>query len=253
MGSILSKFREYYRLFGFRGFYLAALAAFLKHPKAICVTVKGLSQPVWVRLKTSDIGTFKQIFFKLEYNFNIAKSPHVIIDAGANVGYASIYFAHRFPKARIYAIEPSGENYEMLKTNVSNNSNIKPIRAALWKYNTTLTLSGIECNYDAFRICESQECSHNTISESVKGMTIDEIMKEYKLDYVDILKVDIEGAEKEVFKNPSSWINRVGVIVIELHDRLVKGCSDVFFHSVQEYVRVGSIGENIVVARKDYL
>jgi len=252
ISSILCKFREYYSIFGLYGFYYAVVSAFLKRPKAVRVTVKGIAQPVWVRLKTSDIGTFKHIFLQLEYKFDIAKSPNVIIDAGANVGYASIYFANRYPKARIYAIEPSGENYEMLKTNVGKYSNIIPIRAALWKENTTLTLTGQRRNYNAFRICESLKCNHNTINENVKGVTVDGIMQEYGLGYVELLKVDIEGAEKEVFKDPSSWIDRVGFIVIELHDRLNKGCSDIFYHSVQEFERVGTIGENIIVARNGY-
>ena len=61
-------------------------------------------------------------------------------------------------------------------------------------------------------------------------------MRENSIDYIDLLKVDIEGAGKEVFDNCSAWIGRVGAIVVELHDRLKAGCSD-SVHKAPETLR----------------
>ena len=66
--------------------------------------------------------------------------PPVIIDAGANVGLSAVFYANRFPNARIIAIEPEPSNYEMLKRNVVPYSNVTPVQAALWKENGPLRL-----------------------------------------------------------------------------------------------------------------
>jgi FkbM family methyltransferase len=59
-------------------------------------------------------------------------APEFIIDAGANIGLASVYFASRFPNARILAIEPERKNFEILVKNVERYPNVQPILGALW-------------------------------------------------------------------------------------------------------------------------
>jgi FkbM family methyltransferase len=66
--------------------------------------------------------------------------PPVIIDAGANVGLCAVFYANRFPDARIIAIEPEPSNYEMLKKNTAPYPNITTVHAALWKENGPLRL-----------------------------------------------------------------------------------------------------------------
>jgi hypothetical protein len=60
-------------------------------------------------------------------------------------------------------------------------------------------------------------------------------MEEFRIDRVGILKVDIEGAEKEVFSGAASWIDRVDGIIIELHDRMKRGCSRTFFRNTPDF------------------
>jgi hypothetical protein len=86
----------------------------------------------YLRDKTMDLGTYQQIFIDKEYNFIANLPPETIIDAGANIGLASIYFANKFPEAKIIAIEPETENFELLKKNVVKYPNIIPLCAALW-------------------------------------------------------------------------------------------------------------------------
>ena len=73
--------------------------------------------PIYLRRYTSDYSTFKQIYVKKDYDISIDFEPKIIIDAGANVGLASVYFANRFPNAIIYAIEPEQSNFEALVQN----------------------------------------------------------------------------------------------------------------------------------------
>ena len=59
---------------------------------------------------------------------------------------------------------------------------------------------------------------------SVRAVTMDTVMRETGIDSIDLLKVDIEGAEIEIFKS-CPWIRKVRVLTIELHDRLRPGCT----------------------------
>src|ERR1051326_8504661 len=84
----------------------------------ICLLKYGLTKKInfantvlYLRTGTSDLPVFRQIFIDEEYNFQIPFQPSVIFDLGANVGFASIYFANKFPNARIIAVEPEISNY----------------------------------------------------------------------------------------------------------------------------------------------
>jgi hypothetical protein len=59
----------------------------------------------------------------------------------------------------------------------------------------------------------------------VAGVTVDALMDSRGLDAIDVLEIDIEGAEKEVFTDASAWIDRVGVLMVELHERMKTGCN----------------------------
>jgi hypothetical protein len=71
------------------------------------------------------------------------------------------------------------------------------------------------------------------------------------LVHIDILKVDIEGSEKEVFENSSTWIDRIRVIVIELHDRYKKGCSQAVWRAATEFCYRLQRGDTAILLRKE--
>lgn len=96
------------------------------------ITVPKIKSPIFLRTNTTDAPTFSQIFIQKDYDLRISIKPKLIIDGGANVGYASIWFANKFPKSKIYAIEPEAENYKILKSNTKKYSNVKLIKAGLW-------------------------------------------------------------------------------------------------------------------------
>lgn len=105
----------------------------LRSKKQVVVAPFGVSHPVHVRLGTTDLKTFSQVFGKLEYDsFTFVKPPQVIIDGGGNIGLAAIFFARKFPSAKIITIEPSAENFDVLKANVAPYPSIVPVHAALW-------------------------------------------------------------------------------------------------------------------------
>jgi hypothetical protein len=73
-------------------------------------------------------------------------------------------------------------------------------------------------------------------------------MEEHHLDSIDILKIDIEGAEKEVFAARPAWLARIKMIAIELHDSKNIGCSRAFYTALDPYILSEyRRGENVIV------
>jgi hypothetical protein len=93
-----------------------------------------------IRVNTSDIQTFKQMFFANDSNYDIPMdiTPKVIVDGGANAGYASVYFANKYPDAQVIAVEPEASNIEMLRENAALYPNIKVLQAGIWHRRTFL-------------------------------------------------------------------------------------------------------------------
>lgn len=149
--------------------------------------------------------------------------PKVIVDVGANIGVYSIYIARKFPHAKVYAIEPEESNYNQLLRNIRLNklTNINPIRAIVSTEigTRTLFLSTIStCHSIEFRIGGEKQ----TV-ESIKLSC---------LGRIDLLKVDIEGAEYEVFKD---YIPDCKLIVMEVHTAANHGESKLVNKFAQKY------------------
>jgi FkbM family methyltransferase len=223
--GILQGIRQTYSLFGYYGILLVTKARVLSRSFEVVVSVPQIEHPVHLRLRTSDVPLFSQIILNAEYDWNVVDPPRVIVDAGANIGLTSIFYANKYPEARILAIEPESSNFKMLKTNTACYPNVVPIRGALWSYDTTLCLSNASSGHWAFETRELPESDLNRDHELVPGITVDNLMANYHIDSIDILKVDIEGSEREVFQSSSTWIDKVKVIAVELHDSMRNGCS----------------------------
>jgi len=250
--GIIEKFKFYYRLFGYRAVPFVVLTRFRKQPTEVAITPPGIRHPVHLRLKSSDVGVYKQIFFDHEYALALRKDPAVIVDAGANVGFASVFFATTYPQAKVLAIEPEAANFALLQRNVAPYPAVVPIRAALWNGNAAIDLVDPGDGPWGFRTFHGSAPAPYPTLEKVPGMTVEAIMQNYGIAYIDILKVDIEGSEKEVFENVAPWIDRVGVVMIELHDDLKAGCSQTFDKAAQAFAFRHQRGETIFVARTEY-
>jgi FkbM family methyltransferase len=177
---------------------------------------------IFFRETPSDHYTFGDIFEQEVYKTVLRHVPNcsTIVDLGANIGFASLYFAAIYPSARMVAVEPNRENFELLRTNLSGlirEGRCIPLQAAVWSARKSLAVDpkwqvGA---YNAFRLLD-QEATQSS-NEFVEGFTMDEILLISKLPTVDLLKVDIEGAEVELFRNDISWLSRVRAIAIEFH------------------------------------
>jgi hypothetical protein len=87
---------------------------------------------VYVRTNTPDLNVAISSLYDKEYDYIGYLNPKVIIDAGANIGTSSIYFATRYPNAKVFAIEPEENNFTLLTKNTNRYANIIAIKAAIW-------------------------------------------------------------------------------------------------------------------------
>jgi hypothetical protein len=67
--------------------------------------------------------------------------------------------------------------------------------------------------------------------------------------HIDILKLDIEGAEQDLFASNYSWLARVNIVIIELHEKLIPNSSAAFYSAASDFTYLGISGENAIFVR----
>ena len=218
---------------------------------------KNYKYPIFLRNKTTDVGIFQSIIQEGKYEFQVNKTPDVIIDAGSNIGLSVIYFAEKYPSARIIAIEPEDSNYKLLKKNTEGYSNIHLIKAGVWNsVGESTILMGEGGRKDGFVVgTENDYQNIKTLKKvgNIKTVTIDKILHDFNFEKVDILKIDIEGSEKEVFENCSNWIGKINSIIIELHERTKKGCNKSFNKIANRFNNRCENGEDVYLSKDNYI
>lgn len=190
------------------------------------LTSKHLKHPVQARRGTSDVEVFAQIFTLREYRcLDHLKLSGLIVDLGANVGYSAAYFLSRFPECRVAAVEPYEPNFVEMKRNLLPYSGrVSVFQAAIMPGAARVALSG---NVDP-----GTEWGISVAPASggdIKTITIPEVMRASGADRIALLKIDIEGAEQQLFEADTGWLESVDNMVIELHG---EACSKAFFAKI---------------------
>jgi FkbM family methyltransferase len=170
--------------------------------------------PITLRPFSGDLFVLYEVLAFNAYHIASSMLPvdkvRVIVDCGANIGITSLLLAARYPKAKIISVEPHPDNFALLKDNVAKNPRIRPIRACL----TGTTQSAV-------RFTSDQAAWGNRISTDdhgvlVPAITIEELCNQNGLEKIDLLKLDIEGAEEQVLEN-GAFLDRTEFIIVELH------------------------------------
>lgn len=251
MLELFKRATSHYRRSGLVGVRQALLAKVLGRPLELSVRHPGIAHPLWIRLRSADLWTFDQVIGDQEYDLPLPVRPKTIVDAGAHIGLASVYFANRFPGVRIIALEPEPSNFGLLKKNVAPYPNIEPVNAALWSSSGHLKIVDQGFGSWAFQTVITARSDEKTLG-TVQAITLSQLLDERSIPGVDILKIDVEGAEKEIFDHASNWIGRVDTVVAELHDRYVPGSSRSFYRATLDLPYYSQRGENVVVSRADH-
>ncbi len=181
-----------------------------------------LKRTIYLRKSTKDLETFGEIFIKSIYDIELPIYPYNIVDAGANIGLATLYFKRKYSNSNIVTIEIENDNIEMVHKNIKDLQNVTVEHKAL--YNSKSYFKIID-PYNATNSFQIKEVSSNE-NFDIESITLDEILEKNNWETIDLLKIDIEGAEKELFeKNYENWIKKTKIIFIETHDRMKKNCS----------------------------
>ena len=249
MSGFVSNFYMFVKSFGkFNGLFLA-----LKFKFDIINNLKlpGIRTNIFLRKNTSDKATFFQVFLKRQYNIRFPIKPEVVIDGGANIGLFTVMIKNKFPAAKVICIEPDAENYRVLEKNIHSYDNVFCEHYGLWSNNTLLKV------YDKFERGKSAVIVEEDPNGTIQGVSIDAIMNKYDLKCIDLLKIDVEASEKEIFSvNFQSWLSKAKIIMIELHDEMEKGCSRSFFQAINIAMNnysYSTCGETVIIINLDLI
>lgn len=196
-------------------------SSFVSFYKDLGLTIKIRKRP------SSDLNVFAQIFIYKEYDalveFYKKHFPNDqkinFIDAGCNIGLTVLYLSKKFKDMRVITFEPDQSNTNSIIFNTSANQikNVKLIKGGLWYKNTFLKIVNDFRDKMEWSI-RVEETNENT---GLYAYSLNEIVKENEIHVIDILKIDVEGSEKEVFTNLNtniSFLEKTKCIAIEIHD-----------------------------------
>jgi FkbM family methyltransferase len=207
-------------------------AAFGEDNRAIYeIKVPGYPHPVKIRGGNGSDGfAFYQILAMKDFDiFRDFGSPRLMIDAGANIGMSSIYFLNRYPSLKVVAIEPDPETFEICRMNLEPYSDrVVLIKGAIWSSCGKVVLEKGELGWNS-HVRQSEQGADG----SVDSYDAPALIAAGGGGMVDLLKVDIEGGELELFgKNTESWLPAIKNIAIEFHG---DECERTFFRALQGY------------------
>lgn len=188
-----------------------------------------LDYPVKARRGTTDLLVFDMIFVEREYAIlDRLKDVRTIVDAGGNVGYSSAYLLSKFPESRTVAIEPDADNFRLMQKNLAPwVSRATCFEGALWSHATKLSFS-LETTV------AGREWGRRTQEGEgeIDATDMPTLLRQVGMERVDILKMDIEGAERTVFSGDTSWLDNVRNLVIEFHG---DDCEETVLKALQRY------------------
>lgn len=200
-----------------------------------------LLHPIELRIDSTDADVYRQVVMEEQYAVVIDEQAEIIVDCGANVGYASAYFLSRCPNAQVVAIEPFPANAELCRRNLAPyGRRAKVIEAAAWSQSGRLVLDHGGGNEWGVRVRAARAGEFGAI-EAVD-------LPSLGLGRIDLLKIDIEGSEADLFANGTDcWLPRVSNIAIELHG---SECEERFRTAMANYCYTLSHSGELTICRE---
>jgi FkbM family methyltransferase len=184
-----------------------------------------------------------------DYFHPLINRCHTILDTGANIGMAAIWFKELYPEAKIACIEPDPRNLALLRLNLAENAiNARVFACAVATHRGRARLSfGMDPGWSAL---ENAGLHAHTRFVEVETRRIPEILDDLGWSRVDLLKLDIEGLERDILADGDDWLSRVGLIVFELHqNNSTEEIAGILNRAGFELERVGLQGEPTYLAK----
>jgi FkbM family methyltransferase len=205
-----------------RSAHIAERGGNLNFRDRVRLTLKAPRVDIQMRPASNDIYTLGEIFLQQIYSEVAQRLSDLktIVDLGSNIGFATIYLNGKFPESRFCCVEPDMDNFDLLTRNLDylvRQDRCNCICAGVWSKTERLQIDGTtsEGHVNQRRLSQGDDCGS---IGSIQGMTITDILTTAKMESVDLLKVDIEGAEVQMFQGSVEWLSRVNAIAIEFHN-----------------------------------
>lgn len=165
----------------------------------------------------SDHLTFHEILDDEVYAGILRHVPkcEYLFDLGANIGLTSCYIAGHYPGCRVFAVEPEASTYALLRENLQSvcGAAASSVQAAAWGKSAELSvLPGPNRAANMVHVAEAV-----VGNPAVRGMTVSELFVLSGFPRIDVIKIDVEGAEVSILAGDLDWLRVVNHIVIEFH------------------------------------
>ena len=232
----------------------------LRRPSVHRIDAEGFSVLARFGTNCGDVYVWHEIFTDREYEAVDLVDAAWILDLGGNVGYSALWFAKKYPTAHIIAVEPDTANFDLLLSNVADEPRIHPVRAAVASAGSprqrvmTINDGWGGAALRTTPIDDGTSDAHGAdLAGGVDSIDVATLLDQFGIERLDLMKVDVEGAERDIFGSPEPWIDRVGAIVIELHDRFAPGCEEVFVRATADFEvqRSYGVGGTIRYVRRE--
>ena len=177
------------------------------------------------RAKSNDIIIVSEANEREFTNYLLSKKPRVFVDIGANIGRYTIPMAKRAD--RVVAIDADPENFQALMTNITLNKawyNIEAVERACWREETVLPIIVAPIDKKGMSSMVVGQAGREVM---VRCSTLDSILAELGIEEVDLVKMDIEGAEKQAILGMKEVVKRsphIEILFEAFNREYLSGC-----------------------------
>src|SRR6266446_7227067 len=193
-------------------------------PTSSLAHLRWSGQDVFYRSGTADPFVLYQVLLwsgkKAEYYVPPALRPKIILDIGSNIGASIIYFHRQFPDASIFGFEPHPDTFRILQENVAHLRGVTIFNYGLGATRQRIAVSADKVNFGAFSTGGLfKDRGHPAATVECEVRRLDDVLREIGIAQVDLIKIDCEGAEADVFSTlPDEILHHCQWIVGEFHD-----------------------------------
>jgi FkbM family methyltransferase len=180
------------------------------HPQKI-FSIDTLFGKLYFRDNFGDITNLVSLLYRQEYRLKKLDSSGVILDAGANIGMAAVWFHHHNPDREIFCFEPLSANAAMIRLNCP--------QAKVFEVALGAGEQNIHLRVDPQQVMASAiPCAWQTVDQQFSVTSLDTIGQNEQWSEIALLKLDVEGMEGEILEGATETLQKTHHVIVETHN-----------------------------------